>query len=233
MTPRPRSTGGGDTPDGPSGPGAHPHGGAPSGSGGVRSNEAAAMATAHQGRAGPVSTPSDIARGQPDHLFTRATGTSGSKPTGHPVRISRKLEVDDKTDNRRSAERENATAIHLADNGYHLHQRPTKPEVAAARLDTGDTGSPTTDPDYLLEGRVFDCYSPTPDKPVRGVWWQTEDKVVKEQTQRVVLDLMFWRGDLGALQKQFDDWPIKDLKEVKAVLPNGEIVQIRLPRPSD
>ncbi|WP_433797772.1 hypothetical protein [Actinoplanes sp. CA-252034] len=147
--------------------------------------------------------------------------------------MSRKLNADDKTDNRRSAERENATATHLANEGYRLQQRPTKPEVAAARMDTGDVGSPTTDPDYLLEGRVFDCYSPTPDKPVRGVWWQTEDKVVKEQTQRVVLDLMFWRGDLGALQRQFDEWPIKDLKEVKAVLPSGEIVQIRLPRPSD
>ncbi|MEU4159796.1 hypothetical protein [Actinoplanes sp. NPDC026670] len=147
--------------------------------------------------------------------------------------MSRKLKPDDKTDNRRSVERENATAVHLADKGFHLHQRPTKPQVAEARTDTGDVGNPLSDPDYLLEGRVFDCYSPTPDKPIRGVWWQTQDKAVKEQTQRVVLDLMFWRGDFGALQKQFDDWPIKDLKEVKAILPSGEVVQIRLPRPSD
>ncbi|WP_203796463.1 hypothetical protein [Actinoplanes couchii] len=142
-------------------------------------------------------------------------------------------DTEDRSDNRRSAERENATAAALAEQGYLIKQRPSGEEVARARLSTGDAGSPAKDPDYLIEGRVFDCYSPTPDKPIRGVWWQTQDKVVKEQTQRVVVDLVHWRGDLSALQRQFDDWPIENLKEVKALLPNGETVQIHLPPPSD
>jgi hypothetical protein len=46
----------------------------------------------------------------------------------------------------------------------------------------------------------------------------------------VVLDLHGWRGDLGALQKQFDDWPISGLKEVAAVTSAGAIVQM-VPQP--
>jgi hypothetical protein len=224
MTPRPRAHDGDPAGSGPS----RPHG---TGGGSARADEAIASAVARAGRAGngPASTPHDIANGQPQHLVTHPTGSVGGTPTGFPVRISRRVKVDDQTDNRRSAERENATAAYLADRGYVIHQRPTKPEVAAARLATGDTGDPLKDPDYLLEGRVFDCYSPTPDKPIRGVWFQTGDKAAKEQTQRVVVDLLHWRGDLDALQKQFNDWPIEDLKEVKAILPSGEIVQLRLP----
>lgn len=107
-----------------------------------------------------------------------------------------------------------------------MHQNPTRPEVADARLRTGDTGNPRKTPDYLLEGHVFDCYSPTPPKPVRGVWTEVSGKVTESQTQRVVLNLQDWRGDLTALRKQFDDWPIPGLKELKAVTRSGVIMQI-------
>ncbi|MEV4274892.1 hypothetical protein [Actinoplanes xinjiangensis] len=125
---------------------------------------------------------------------------------------------------------ENSGAATIADAGYRIHQNPTRLEVAQARTDTADTGSTTRNPDYLIEGRVFDCYSPTKsNKPVRGIWDETEDKVSKGQTQRVVVNLEDWRGDLGALQRQFDDWPIPGLKELKVITPQGEIIQINLP----
>jgi hypothetical protein len=228
MTPRPRSNSGDDTPGGPSGSGPHRHGGNPSGGGGVRSNEAAALATAHQGRAGngPAATPADIARGQPDHLFTHMTGTPGGTPTG-PLTVVRS--GGDPT-NGRSDELENSGAAKIADSGYRIHQNPTPEQVARARADTGDTGRPTKNPDFLIEGRVFDCYSPTKaNKPVRGIWDEAEDKVNKGQTQRVVVNLEDWRGDLGALQRQFDNWPIPGLKELKVITPHGEIIQINLP----
>jgi hypothetical protein len=178
--------------------------------------EAARGGRASDGAA-PRQTPT-----QPDHLVTAASGQPGGVPAGHPTLIRPKM----KDDVRRSLERENAAAVVLADRGYQIQQNPTRAEVAQARRATGDTGKATTDPDYLLEGRVFDCYAPTPAKPVRGVWWEAKAKVEKEQTQRVVVDLTDWRGDMSALQKQFDDWPIDNMKEVKAIKPNGEIVQI-------
>jgi hypothetical protein len=227
MPPRPRGNSD-DTPDGTP----RPHGGTAAGGGGVRSNEAAAMSTAQQGRAGhgPAATPFDIARGQPDHLHTQMAGAPGGRPTGPltEVRYGPDITVQ------RSDEMENSAAAKLADSGYNIHQNPTREEVAAARANTGDTGLSRKNPDFLLEGRVFDCYSPTdPGKGLRGIWTETKNKVVKEQTQRVVVNLEDWQGNVRDLQRQFDDWPIDGLKEVKVITQQGEIVQISLPQPSD
>ncbi|MEU4592268.1 MULTISPECIES: CdiA C-terminal domain-containing protein [Micromonospora] len=126
----------------------------------------------------------------------------------------------------RSVQLENECADTVAGKGYRLHQNPTKQEVADARADTRDTGDPDKNPDYLIEGHVFDCYSPTASKPVRGIWSEVTHKVDEQQTQRVVLNLQDWRGDPAALRKQFDDWPIPGLKELVAVTPSREIVQI-------
>ncbi|MFI6262204.1 hypothetical protein [Micromonospora sp. NPDC051006] len=114
----------------------------------------------------------------------------------------------------------------MADRGYRVHQNPTTKEIAEARLKVGDSGESRRDPDFLLEGLVFDCYSPTSDKAVRGVWSEVRGKIEKSQTQRVVLNLTDWTGDLTALRQQFDDWPIDRLKELVALTPNGAIVQI-------
>ncbi|MEU8662431.1 hypothetical protein [Actinoplanes philippinensis] len=125
---------------------------------------------------------------------------------------------------------ENAGAQKLTNAGYQVKQNPTAEEVARARADTGDTGDPNKNPDYLIEGRVFDCYSPVKaDKAVRGIWDVAEEKVFDEQTQRVVINLEDWTGNINALQRQFDRWPIPGLKEVKAILSDGEIIQINLP----
>ncbi|GAA2183456.1 CdiA C-terminal domain-containing protein [Micromonospora lupini] len=126
----------------------------------------------------------------------------------------------------RALELENACADTVAGKGYRLHQNPTRQEIAEARRNTGDAGKPDKDPDYLIEGHVFDCYSPTPAKAVRGVWTEVSGKVASQQTQRIMLNLQDWRGDLGTLQKQFDDWPIHHLKELTALTPSGEIIQI-------
>jgi hypothetical protein len=43
---------------------------------------------------------------------------------------------------------------------------------------------------------IFDCYSPVETKPVRGIWTEVHDKVVKKkQTQRVVINLADWAGE--------------------------------------
>jgi hypothetical protein len=159
-------------------------------------------------------------------LVTQRTGQTSGAPSGHPTRIDPDADVE----TRRSLELENSAAVTIAGHGYGIQQNPTKAEVAQARRDTGDDGNPAKDPDYLLEGRVFDCYSPVkPGKPLRGIWSEARDKVEDGQTQRVVVNLEDWRGDMSALRKQFAEWPIPGLKEVKAITPDGDIVQIELP----
>lgn len=110
--------------------------------------------------------------------------------------------------------------------GYRVHQNPTRQEVADARRETGDSGRPEKAPDFLIEGHVFDCYAPTAPVPARAVWSAVSRKVDAEQTQRVMLNLHDWRGDLAALHKQFQDWPVAGLKELAAVTRDGAIIQI-------
>lgn len=151
-----------------------------------------------------------------------ATGVVGGAPDGPRTVIGERQDQNV----RRSLERENECAAILAARGYEIHQNPDHRQTAAARAQTGDSGDPEKEPDYLMEGHVFDCYAPGPSKPVRGIWAEVRDKVVDKQTQRVILNLHDWRGDLSALQKQFDEWPIDRLREAVALTPSGAIVQI-------
>jgi hypothetical protein len=185
-------------------------------------------AEVHSVRGGEEALADIAETGRPGNSPARVTvgsGPTGGRPEGRPTRIGAKQDDDVK----RSLDRENSAAATLADQGFQVRQNPTAAEVAQARLDSGDTGSPDSEPDYLVEGRVFDCYSPSAVKPVRGIWSEVEEKVLdREQTQRVVINLADWPGDLTALRKQFVDWPIPGLKEVKAISPSGDIVQLAL-----
>lgn len=130
---------------------------------------------------------------------------------------------------------ENSAASVLAAQGWQIKQNPSSDEVAQARLASGDQGNPGKNPDYLLEGRVFDAYSPTnPEKSPRGIWRQVEEgKIETGQTQRVIINLEDWRGDLSALRKQFADWPMPGLKEAKVITSDGTIVELDLPPYAD
>ncbi|MEU9509395.1 hypothetical protein AB0D32_24305 [Micromonospora sp. NPDC048170] len=136
------------------------------------------------------------------------------------------MPANERPSERRSLELENDGADRVADRGYRVHQNPTKQQIAKALLDTGDVVDPKRSPDYLVEGHVFDCYAPAPTTSVRAVGSAVTRKIKDAQTQRVVLNLKDWRGNLAALQKQFADWPVPALKELVAVTRNGTIVQI-------
>ncbi|WP_371688560.1 hypothetical protein [Micromonospora sp. KC207] len=150
---------------------------------------------------------------------TSPTGPAGGRPTGPPARIEPGMTAE----NKRSLQRENEAANILADKGYRVQQNPNQVEAAAARAKTGDVGKPTSKPDMLVEGKVFDVYSPSVVKKVRGIWTEASKKVDGGQTQRVLINLKDWPGELADLRKQFTDWPIPGLKEVKVITSAGEI----------
>jgi hypothetical protein len=195
--------------------------------GGAGSVAEAQETTAQAARAGrPRGADRDPApgsgSGRPEGQVTSPSGEPGGMPDGEPTRIR----PNEDEDVRRSLERENSAAAILAGQGHHVRQNPTADEVAQARHDAGDAGRPTSRPDFLVEGRVFDCYSPSRNKGVRGIWSEVESKIRDEQTQRVVVNLQDWRGSLPDLRRQFQDWPIEHLKEVKVITPDGDIVQL-------
>jgi hypothetical protein len=120
---------------------------------------------------------------------------------------------------------ENAAAVVLAGKGFVVMQGPSPAQVAAARDRHGDAGKPTKRPDYLVEGRVFDCYTPRAGTPPRNVWSEVDKKKVRRgQTQRVVVNLRDWGGDLDTLRAQFADWPVPGLKELVVVTADGRVL---------
>ncbi|WP_306839762.1 hypothetical protein [Catenuloplanes nepalensis] len=121
---------------------------------------------------------------------------------------------------------ENEQADAYADRGYRTHQNPTQQEIAQAAQEHGDTVRPGKKPDYLIEGKVFDAYSPTENRSERNIASAVEKKIDAEQTQRVALNLTRWNGSVEALRDQFSHWPIANLKEVKGLTGNGDIIQI-------
>ena len=152
----------------------------------------------------------------------RPTGVPGGAPGGRRTPIPAR----ERPRERCGLELENEGADRLAHRGYLVHQNPTEQEIVDAQLHTDDIVNPDKAPDYLVEGHIFDCYAPAPTTSVRAIGSAVTRKITEAQTQRVVLNLEDWHGDLAALRKQFDDWPVPALKELVAVTRNGTIVQI-------
>ena len=135
-------------------------------------------------------------------------GTPGGRPGG------RRTPVGERNDGstRRALTRENETADTLAQNGYRVEQNPPPPGNGR-------------NPDYLIEGEYFDCYSPQGATPPRNVWSVIREEKMRvdepgqAQADRFVLNLDDWSGDVASLRSQFAEWQIPNLKEVLDLLP--------------
>ncbi len=111
---------------------------------------------------------------------------------------------DPELDNIRSLIRENEAAETLAQAGYKIEQNPKVPG--------------TKNPDYLIENKIFDCYSPREGTSVRNIASSITRKIDSGQTNRIILNLDDWHGgggDIDEIIKQLNEWSIPGLKEVK------------------
>lgn len=100
-----------------------------------------------------------------------------------------------------------------------INPTPHLPQIQVASMTTRN-------PDYLIEGVVFDFYSPAENTKVRNVASVIEEKVMqKGQAERVVLNLDDWNGNVDELVRQLNDYPIEGLKEVIIVY-NGTVRSI-------
>ena len=131
-----------------------------------------------------------------------------AKPGGTRTKIPKK----DTPDNQRNYELENESADALSQQGYNVEQNPKVPGAK--------------NPDYAVEGNIFDNFSAKANTSVRNLWSTAKSKVEKGQTRRVTINLTDWKGDLNALKAQFREWRIPDLDEALAILPDGSIVRL-------
>ncbi|MBP0451290.1 hypothetical protein J5Y04_17320 [Kitasatospora sp. RG8] len=127
-------------------------------------------------------------------------------PEGHTTSIPKN--ADQTTV--RAFQRENESAEIMARNGYKVEQNPDVPGT-------------TKNPDYRIEGEVFDCYAPTASNP-RSIATGIQKKVDSGQADRIVLNLSDSGVDAAAMRRQLSEWPIDGLKEVKVIDSSGNVV---------
>lgn len=130
----------------------------------------------------------------------------GAVPGGRPTRIGPKN--DDAT--RRSLLRENDAAQTLAQKGYVVEQNPVVPGKK--------------NPDYRIEGRVFDALAPVTDNP-RNIRSTIHGKVSKGQADRMVVHLDDTVVTPGQVAAALRAEPVEGLQEI-LVVRNGEVVQL-------
>jgi len=178
----------------------------------------AGMANIMQDAAGPdrVDMTSD-GNGGGGGDWDASTEGVHTKPSGEPDATARprgkpeSLSKNDDAETVRAKGREVHSAETLAKQGYDVEQTP------------GTING--KNPDFRIEGQVFDNYAPTAKNP-RSIWSAVQKKVDAGQTDRVVLNLGDSDADLGALQSQFQDWPMDGLKEVMVIDRAGNVVHL-------
>ena len=72
----------------------------------------------------------------------------------------------------------------------------------------------------MIEGEVFDCYSPNGNKAY-SVWSKVRTKTVT-QARRIVLNLSDYQGSLSDLYNQFKSYEISTLDEMLVIV-DGKI----------
>ncbi|GAB3159596.1 hypothetical protein GCM10027290_64680 [Micromonospora sonneratiae] len=132
-------------------------------------------------------------------------------PSGNPTEVHPTRNKD------RGKRRENESAITLARHGYQIQQNPP-------------TRSNGRNPDYLLEGRYFDCYAPSTTNPDE-IRKELSEKTKKGQADRFIVNLDDCIVDVEQIRAALTRRQITDMHEVLAIK-NGRIVQVH-PRPED
>jgi len=113
----------------------------------------------------------------------------------------------------RSLTRENESAATLANNGYNVQQNPP-------------TLSNGKNPDYIINGQVFDNYAPSTGN-VRNVADRIGEKVADGQANNVVVNLTDSSITPSALKNQLMNHPISGLKQVIIIDKTGAPMVIK------
>jgi len=141
-----------------------------------------------------------------------------TKPTKAPSEIAEprgrrtQIREEDDFETQRSLRRENEAADILARKGYEIEQNPHVP---------GDRN-----PDYRIDGQIFDAYAPSKGATVNKIWGHAGDKVRAEQADGIVVvleDNKFIKT--RNLRDYFRRNPIDGLRQVLAIK-NGKVLEI-------
>ena len=82
-------------------------------------------------------------------------------------------------------------------------------------------------PDYLINGEVWDNYAPTSSN-VRNIWSEVGKKVKKEQAPNVVVNLNGSKTEVKDVIEQFDKYPRQGLEKVIIIDKAGKPIEMKL-----
>ena len=85
----------------------------------------------------------------------------------------------------------------------------------------------TKKPDYRINGEVFDDYAPTTSS-VRNAASEIQNKVVRGQTDNVVVNLKDTTITPAQLQSQLNNYPIPGLKQVIVINQVGRVIVLKV-----
>jgi hypothetical protein len=145
------------------------------------------------------------------YRITRTRPSSAPHPGHTPGGKRTTVNPREAPENIQALTRENETADALARAGYRVEQNPSVPGPK--------------NPDFLIEGRIFDNVAPTTRNP-RNIWSRILDEKVRPgQADRIVINLDDSAVDLEALRRQFRDYPMPGLKEA-IVVRGGRVIRL-------
>ncbi|WP_019637138.1 hypothetical protein [Paenibacillus fonticola] len=142
--------------------------------------------------------------------ITLRTLPTGGKPKG-------KYEKPDPNDPR-PKELQNEAADFLASKGYDIKMLPD------TKGGNGFGIKKTSSPDFLIDGKAFDCYSPKANTPVRNIWDTVKGKTEK-QASRIVINLDDFSGSVDDVAKQFKEYKIDTLEEL-LIIKDGKVIRL-------
>jgi len=143
---------------------------------------------------------------KPKTSVTEPTGEKGGTPSGKRTEVSSGAS----SQNQRDLVKENESADILADKGYKVEQNPEVP---------GDKN-----PDYKIEGEVFDCYAPNTDN-LRTIRKKISKKVGTGQASRIVINLDDTSLNASDVTNLLKRQPKEGLNEVIGIK-DGQVIQI-------
>lgn len=217
MTPKPRSPGGNNDPNGDGTPGNSGDGT----SGDGKPSQSHGSIDASSSISNAQDATNDVAdhgrppgSGKPGDPTPTTPTTSGTQPSGQPDPNATPGGTPTNTEAGSPKQQEghrieNDSATILARAGYKINQN------------TGEKGvNGTSDPDYNMEGKLWDCYAPNSDKRdnVRG---ELRDKV-KKQSGSIVINME--RSPMSVDEMKALLPHVKGLEEAKIIDKNGNII---------
>jgi len=123
-------------------------------------------------------------------------------------------------ENKRSLQRENESANTLVENGYNVEQNPS--------IKMTDNVREGAQPDYRINGEIFDNYAPNHRAEVEQIRNQISRKVKRRQTYKVILNLDDSEVPITDIKTMFTiRKPVPNLQQL-IIIKKGQLIEMNL-----